>query len=189
MSCPNCGSTYCISHTKQSLYCAWCTPFSPKPGGCAVDAKVKWLLEEHFTVSNVIGSVKEYSKANLLLTLISELDQFSNQFFRKNGIPEREFNSLPYIIKGVYKESGWGDEKTEDPFEETEVIETLKDGYGFVIPKLENVQDGLSILLSTGRENTRAQDLFKEYELRDSEYGLCYSRCVQSILVGNKDLV
>ena len=135
----------CFDWESEVLFCPNCRDLSVEYDS-QVELKLGWLLEERFTDGNIINSVKNYNKTNLILNLIERLNYIAN-FFEENKMPIDEFGYFVYIIKLVYGSSGFGDEQLQSATELDQDIELLKDAYGTVIKSLEETQTDFSVCI------------------------------------------
>lgn len=187
MPCEDCGHLLCVSVEENSLFCPRCRglPVESQP---VVNAKTDWLLKDHFTDEKIISIVREYSKSNLLYYLITRLNQVSNEFTSEigRGLPVNEFGYLTYIVKQVYEGTDFGDELLRNP-EELEEIQVVKDVYPDLITSLQDARDEFAVCVKRDGFTGRMEDFTSDYELFQSEYGLCFERCVKSIVCGDPE--
>ena len=189
MPCDDCGHLLCVdTNDESSLFCPRCQnlPVQSQP---VINATTTWLLEDHFTDENIISLVQDYSKSNLLHYLITRLNIFSNNFTDgpRQGIPIAEFGYITYIIKQVYQTSGFGKEPLHDPQDLDEEIEVVRDAYTTLIKAFQDARDEFAVCVKRDGYTGKMGDFTSDYELLQSEYGLCFERCIKSIVCGDFD--
>ncbi|MDT3434260.1 hypothetical protein [Haloarcula sp. 1CSR25-25] len=186
MPCEDCGRLLCASRDDSSLYCPRCAGL-PVEGTHVVRAKTEWLLEDYLTDKNILVLVEDYSKANLILASLTQLNQIANVFFSENGMPVSDFGYLAYIIRSIYQKNDFGEEQLSLPFDSDSELEVLKDAYTTVVSAYRDAREQFSICIKNDDFTGEWSNFASDYSLHQSEYGLCFERCVKSILCGDPD--
>lgn len=189
MPCTDCGHLLVVvPDDDTSLFCPRCNDL-PVESNAVIQATTTWLLEDHFTDENIIQLLGDYSESNLILYLLTRLNHISNVFFQENGIPVDEFGYLAYIIKQVYEtdKSEFGDQHLQDPRELDEEIQVVQDAYTKLISAFRDARNEFAICVKRDDFTGQMEKFISDYDLYQSEYGLCFERCVKSILCGDWD--
>lgn len=186
MPCENCGHLLCVSHEESSLFCPRCEGLRVE-GNHVIQAKTGWLLEDYLTDENILRLVGDYSKDNLILASLTRLNQISNVLFNQNGLPVADFGYLAYIIRGIYEKNDFGDEQLESPLDPNSELEILTDAYTTVLSAYRDANEQFCVCIRDDDFSEDWSDFMEDYTLRQSEYGLCFKRCVESILCGDPE--
>jgi hypothetical protein len=189
MPCEECGHLLCVDPDEElSLFCPRCNNL-PYESNAIVQAATNWLLEDHFTDENIIQIIDEYSKNNLIINILTRLNHVANQFFQDQevGIPINDFGYFPYILKQIYRKDNFGDEYLEDPWELDDELRVLRDAYTELVLSFRAARDQFLICIRRDEFSGQFENFASDYELYQSEYGLCFERCVKSILGGDLD--
>lgn len=171
---------------STSLFCPRCQNLQVESNSM-IQAKTGWLLEDYFTDENILNIIKDYSKTHLILYLLTRLNHISNIFFEEEqtGIPVADFGYIAYILKQIYPASGFGEKQLQDPRELDEEIEVLRDAYTELISAFRDARNQFAICVKRDGFTGDFEDFASDYELMQSEYGLCFERCVKSIVCGD----
>lgn len=186
MPCEDCGHLLCVDKNQATLYCPRCQNL-PIESQAVIEVKTEYLLEEHFTDENIIAAVEKYSKTNLILYLLTRLNLLAKEFYDENGMPIGDFGYFSYIIKQVYKKAEFGDEQLENPLELDDDIALIRDAYITVLQALRDAQNQFVVCIEQSEFSGEFLDFTSDYKLPRSEYGLCFERCVESIICGDPE--
>jgi hypothetical protein len=189
MPCADCSSEeyditqlLCVDWDAQTLYCPSCRGLEIARDS-QVNFRVQWLLEDWFTDEYILSTAKKYDKHNLILTLLHRSNENAN-ISEEIQFPVNEFGYLIHITKLLLQESGFGNQYLQNPFEQNEDLQTLRDAYTRVIKELEYVKQDFNLCI--GRADPRDHwSFFDYYETWPTEYKLCYHRCLTSLIGGD----
>lgn len=189
MPCRRCGRLLIVDpDDESSLFCPNCRDL-PIESDSMIQAKTNWLLEDYFTDENILGIIEEYSKTHLILYLLTRLNHISNIFFEEEqtGIPIADFGYLTYIVKQLYlkDQAEFGDQNLDNPRELDEEIKILRDAYTKLILAFRDARNQFSVCIKRDDFTGEFENFASDYELYQSEYGLCFERCVKSIVCGD----
>ncbi|QLH79805.1 hypothetical protein HZS55_22020 [Halosimplex rubrum] len=183
MPCENCGCLRCVDDDR-SLFCPRCTGKEIETK-FAIRAEANWFLEDYFSGENLIGVLKEYEKTSLITTILTRLDHIAYNFKEKNGLPVDDFRYLPYFIKLIYENNGFGDKRVASPVDLNEELNTLLEGYTTVVETVRKTRDQLNVAIRRDARTVDWSDLPSKYEFYTSERSLCARRCIESMLCGD----
>lgn len=188
MPCDDCGHMLVVDYDDTSLFCPRCNGL-PVESNAVVQATTTWLLEDYFTDENIIQLLGDYSRSNLILYLLTRLNHISNVFFQENGLPVNEFGYLAYILKQVYEtnKSEFGDKQLQDARELDEEIHLVQETYTTLISAFRDARNEFAICVKKDSYTGQIENFTSNYKLYQSEFGLCFERCVKSILCGDWD--
>lgn len=74
---------------------------------------------------------------------------------------------------------------TQDPRELDEEIQLVQDAYPKLISTFRDARNGFVTCVKRDSFTGQMENFTSDYELYQSEYGLCFERCVKSILCGD----
>lgn len=186
MPCSECGHLLYVDYDDRELRCPECRGL-PLEDDATLQRKIQ-EGRELFSEENQIQLLREYSKEHLLLYLISRLNHLGKTFYETRGFLVREFSYLNYLIKSIYQRDDFGDRYLETGFDEiSEEIEALLDAQGELINALNHVEEGFRFCVPWPVEMPNAKTFFGEYWIPDSEYRLCYHRCLRSLMGGTEE--
>jgi Holliday junction resolvase-like predicted endonuclease len=186
MPCSECGHLLYVDYDNQELRCPQCKGL-PLEDDDILQRKIQ-EGKDLFSEENQIQLLQEYSKEHLLLYLISRLNYLGKTFYDTRGFSVREFSYLNYLIKNIYQCDDFGDGFLETGFDEIAAeIDALLDAQGELINALNHAEEGFRFCVPWPVEMPNAKTFFGEYWFRDSEYRLCYHRCLRSLMGGTED--
>lgn len=185
MPCNRCRQILTLEPDTSSLVCPRCQG-RPVEASAVVKATTNWLIKDFFADEEVVEVLEEYSKPNLLYHLVKRLNLISYQFSNdlKTGLPVSEFGYLAYLIKQVYKSEGFGEKLLDDSEELDDDIRIMRDHYAGLIDRLRRAGNEFDICIRKDDFTGLMENFATDYERIQSEYGLCFDRCVRSIVGG-----
>lgn len=190
MPCADCNRLLAVTpDDKSSLFCPRCQGL-PVEASAVVKAATNWLIEDFFTDEEIIGLVKEYNKPNLIYALIRRLNHVSNEF-QKNlhrGLPITDFGYVTYVLKQVYEAEDFGEKLLDEPHEFDENIEVVREAYTELIYQLRRARNEFDVCIKKRRFTGQMENFASDYIRLQSEYGLCFERCIESLICGDPDL-
>lgn len=186
MPCSECGHLLYVNYDDRELRCPECRGLSLEDEA-TLQRKIK-ERRDLFSEDNQIQLLQEYSKEHLLLYLISRLNYLGKTFYETRGFSVREFSYLNYLIKSIYQRDDFGEGYLETGFDEiAEEIDALLDAQGELINALNHVEEGFRFCVPWPVEMPTTKTFFGEYWFPDSEYRLCYHRCLRSLMGGTEE--
>jgi len=186
MPCPDCGNLLCLRENTRSLFCPQCNGHRVE-SQAVINAITEWLLKDHLTENKIDYLLTRYSKQNLTYTLFRRLNHSANLFLNRPESPIRvdEFGHLAYVIKRVYEidNSEFGTETiSQDTPDLNDTLKTVQKYYAEYVDRLERAQNRFSVCVRDPDEfSGRMKDFHTDYNRYQSEYGLCYDRCINSV--------
>jgi hypothetical protein len=186
MPCSECGHLLYVHYDDRELRCPECRGL-PLEDNATLQRKVQ-KGRELFSEENQIQLLQEYSKEHLHLYLISRLNYLGKTFYDTRGFPVREFSYLNHLIKGIYQRDDFGDGYLSTGFDEiAEEIDALLDAQAELLNALNHVEEGFRFCVPWPVEMPDSKTFFGEYWFLDSEYRLCYHRCLRSLMGGTEE--
>lgn len=186
MPCSECGHLLYVDYDNQKLRCPQCRGLDLEDPDILAE-KVE-NARDKFNRENLIQLIQDYSKEHLLLHLISRLNHIANQFYETRGIPLKEFSYLNYLIKSIYDQDDFGESYLDTGFDESaEEIDALLDAQAELINALNHVEENFRFCVPWPVEMPSSSSFFGEYWILDSEYRLCYHRCIRSLIGGSRE--
>lgn len=186
MPCLECGHLLYVDYEDRELRCPECRGL-PLEDDAILARKIK-EARELLSEENQIDLLQEYSKEHLLLYIISRLNYLGKEFYETRAFPVREFSYLNYLINNIYQRDDFGDGHLETGFDEiAEEIDALLDAQGELINALNHVEEEFRFCVQWPVEMPNTKTFFGEYRFRDSEYRLCYHRCLRSLMGGTEE--
>ncbi|WP_254280664.1 hypothetical protein [Haloarcula marina] len=188
MPCEDCGHLLIRKEDSKSLFCPRCRGL-PVESQKVVDAKVNWLTKDFFTDEAIISVLQDYSKVNLIYNLFNRLNQMSYGFYNEleQGIPVSEFGYLAYVLNQIYGLEDFGVELVEERPESTEKIESVIDAYSELIFRLQHARNQFTVCIRKDEFTNRFENFASDYNRFQSEYGLCFRRCLNSVICNDMD--
>lgn len=188
MPCEDCGQLLVREFDSRSLFCPRCKGL-PVESQKVVNAKVNWLTKDYYTNEKIVNILQDYSKVNLIYTLFNRLNQASFDFYDEfeQGLPISEFGYTTYLLKQIYQFDEFGNELIEDRPESNETVEIVRDAFSEVITRLHNARNEFSVCIRNNGFTNQMENFASDYSRMESEYGLCFSRCRDSVVGGDPD--
>lgn len=190
MPCADCGRLLAVDpDDESSLFCPRCQGL-PVEASAVVKATTNWLIEDYFTDEEIIGLIKEYSKPNLTYALIRRLNHVSNKFQKDlhQGLPIADFGYMTYVLKQVYEAEEFGEKLLDEPHEFDEHVEIVREAYAKLIYELRRARNEFDVCIKKDGFTGRMENFASDYIRLQSEYGLCFERCIESLVCGDPDL-
>lgn len=188
MPCGDCRQLLTILPGETELFCPSCdtTTEHSIESQALINAKTNWLLKDYFTDENLIEIVDQYRKEDLILFAVTHLNLRANAFrgHPKSGFPSEDF---AYLIKEIYRHDEFGNEELSDPYDPDNTFDELKEGYSRVIKRCRDSGEQFNICLEDREMTHEWSDFTSDYRFLESEFKLCYDRCVRSIVGGDLD--
>ena len=179
MPCSTCGQLLCVDDDGRTLFCPECSTYAFEEESILED-KIR-EQRELLTHGNIISMIKEYSRLNLLVSLMWKLNLTAHELYQSRRMKFREFAYLNILIKHIYQEDGFGDKQLEDVSDLPEDIDLAIESYSQIRKSLDFVEDGFRFCMIKFVKGPNATSFFGEYLFFDSEYMLCFDRCAKSI--------
>lgn len=147
------------------------------------------MTKDFFTDEKIVSVLQDYSKVNLIYNLFDRLNQTSFEFYDEveQGIPVSEFGYTAYVLKQVYQVDEFGDELVEELPSSSGTIETVRDAYSELIFRLRHARNRFTVCIRKDRFTNRMENFGSDYDRMQSEYGLCFSRCLDSVVCNNPE--
>lgn len=189
MPCCDCGTLLCVpenvdENESTELYCPECKGLDIESQG-VVDVKADWMIEERFPENRIIDPLREYEKPEVIQFLVTRLNWRANKFMNRNGFPLNEFGYLAYLIHNVYQADNFGSKSLPSSGELHDIIDTLRDAYSKLIRTFLDAKYQF-VLCERDHPMSDNFDMFvNDYIFHQTEYGLCFERCVSSLLCGD----
>jgi hypothetical protein len=185
MPCSDCHRMLALKQDSTSLFCPNCQG-RPVEAPAVVKATTNWLIQDYFADERIVEALQEYSKPNLLYYLIQRLNHISYRFCTglKTGMPVSEFGYIAYLIKQVYKTEEFGEKLLDDPEELDDDIRIMRDAYAELIETLRRARNEFDICIKKPGYTGSMENFATDYDRIQSEYGLCFERCVRSLIGG-----
>lgn len=173
------------SDRQTHLYCPRCEGQDVE-AQAVINAKTEFLREDSkLQQKNIPTPLKKYRKHELLYYLITRINKHAHRFFERNGILISEFGYLPELIRELFREDGFGDQRLTSPDEIDEEITTLRDGYAILHRALRDSTDGFAICVKDDKPSVKFTNFIKDYELLPSEKQFCFQRLSNSLICGD----
>ena len=189
MPCESCGHLLGVKRDEDGnfvpgiLYCPRCSGELLEHES-RIDLKIDWILEEHLTDENVINVLTTFRKRDLIFYLTWRLNEAATELFDTASMKFPEVSVVMYILKQVYGRTDFGNDTIDDPEDPPERIEDIVDGYTTVLRAVRDVRH--DFLFCIGRPerhlNWKGEKFMEDYELRETEYNLCFERCIRSVV-------
>lgn len=191
MPCTVCGSLLGVremeSDLQTHLYCPRCEGQDVE-AKAVIDAKTEFLREDSkLQQKNIPEPLKKYRKHELLYYLITRINKHAHRFFERNGILLSEFGYLPELIREVFREDGFGDQRLNTAREVDEDITILRDGYSVLHRSFHDASDGFVICVKDGEPSVNFEKFTQDYDLIPTEKDLAFNRIVTSLVCGGAE--
>jgi len=185
MPCPDCGTPLLVVDKYEKLLCPDC-----KNIGYVNPSELQTKIQKARSVltdERIMGSLKDYSKDNIILYLIHQLNNTALELFETRGMQVNHFIDLGYLIRFIYQQSGFGEDELEPGDKLAPPVKEVFELKVTAPRRLNDLEDqsryALEKPVQTGSEAT----FLSKHVYHDSEFQYCWRRCAKSLVGGKQD--